>query len=409
MRTVDEQIRAEDLAVGLEEHHSGERVLLGRDRWVRRAYGYDGVALVPSAATVDPEDVDTSWEVGEYRLQIPVLSAAMDSVTDVRTAILMGELGGAGVLNLEGLQTRYEDPAEPLDRIASAQQEDCVRLLQELYQPPVREELVARRIQEIKRAGALAFGATTPASASWLGPLAQEAGLDVLVLQSTVITERHQSSRGRALSVREVVERLRIPVMAGNCVSYEAAMDLLEAGVAGILVGVGPGAACTSRRVLGVGVPQVTALCDVAAARDTFRARTGRHIPVVADGGIRVGGEVAKSIACGADAVMLGSALACAVEAPGRGYHWGMATPHAALPRGTRIRVGTAGSWRQILLGPAQVDDGSQNLVEALRTAMGLCGARSLREMHRAEMVLAPALLTEGKAAQFAQKVGQGR
>lgn len=409
MRTVDEQVRAEDLAVGLGAHGFGERVPLGRDRWVRRAYGYDDVALVPSAATVDPEDVDTSWEVGGYRLRMPVLSAAMDSVTDVRTAVLMWELGGAGVLNLEGLQTRYEDPAEPLDRIASAPQEDCVRVLQELYRPPVREELVARRIQEIKRAGALAFGATTPASASWLGPLAQEAGLDVLVLQSTVITERHQSSRGRALSVREVIERLSIPVMAGNCVSYEAATDLLEAGVAGILVGVGPGAACTSRRVLGVGVPQVTALCDVAAARDAFRARTGRHIPVVADGGIRVGGEVAKSIACGADAVMLGSALARAVEAPGRGYHWGMATSHAALPRGTRIRVGTSGSWRQILLGPAQVDDGSQNLLGALRTAMGMCGARSLREMHRAEMVLAPALLTEGKAAQFAQRVGQGR
>jgi IMP dehydrogenase len=386
-----------------------DTVALGLGRWVRRAYGYDDIALVPAAATVDPEDVDTSWEVGGYRLRIPVLAAAMDSVTDVRTAVLMWELGGAGVLNLEGLQTRYEDPTEPLDRIASAPQEDCVRLLQELYRAPVREDLVARRIQEIKRAGALAFGSTTPASASWLAPLAQEAGLDVLVLQSTVITERHHSSRGRALSVREVVRRLDIPVMAGNCVSYEAALELLEAGVAGLFVGVGPGAACTSRKVLGVGVPQVTALCDVAAARDAFRARTGRHVPVVADGGIRVGGEVAKSIACGADAVMLGSALAAAAEAPGRGYHWGMATPHAALPRGTRIRVGTAGTLRQILLGPAQVDDGSQNLVEALRTAMGMCGARTLREMQRAQIVLAPALLTEGKAAQFAQRVGQGR
>ncbi|MFN3286051.1 MAG: GuaB3 family IMP dehydrogenase-related protein, partial [bacterium] len=360
-------------------------------------------------ATVDPEDVDTSWEVGGHRLRIPVLAAAMDSVTDVRTAVLMGELGGAGVLNLEGLQTRYEDPSEAFERIASAPQDQCVRVLQELYRAPVREELVARRIQEIKRAGALAFGATTPASASWLAPLAEEAGLDVLVLQSTVITERHFSSRGRALSVRQVVRSSRIPVMAGNCVSYQAALELLEAGVAGLFVGVGPGAACTSRKVLGVGVPQVTALCDVAAARDAFREKTGRHVPVVADGGIRVGGEVAKSIACGADAVMLGSALACAEEAPGRGYHWGMATPHAALPRGTRIRVGTTGTLRQILFGPAQVDDGSQNLVEALRTAMAMCGARTLREMHRVEIVLAPALLTEGKAAQFAQRVGQGR
>ncbi len=386
-----------------------DTVEIGLGRRVRRAYGYDDIALVPAPATVDPEDVDTSWEVGGLRLRIPVLGAAMDSVTDVRTAVLLWELGGAGVLNLEGLQTRYEDPTEALEQIATAPQEVCVRVLQELYAAPVREELVAARIAEIKRAGAKAFVSTTPSSAARLAPLAQEAGADVVVVQSTVVTDRHSSSRGRALSIRDIVRRLQVPVMAGNCVSYEAALELLEAGVAGLLVGVGPGAACTSRRVLGVGVPQVTALCDVAAARDAFRARTGRHIPIVADGGIRVGGEVAKSVACGADAVMLGSALACAVEAPGRGYHWGMATPHAALPRGTRIRVGTTGTLRQILLGPAQVDDGSQNLVEALRTAMGLCGARTVREMHGARIVLAPALLSEGKAAQFAQRVGQGR
>lgn len=405
-RTANWESLTADLPPAVSE---ADTVLLGLGRRARRAYGYDDIALVPAAATVDPEDVDVSWEVGGHRLRIPILAAAMDSVTDVRIAVLMGELGGVGVLNLEGLQTRYEDPSEAFERIASAPPEQCVRVLQELYRAPVREDLVARRIQEIKRAGALAFGSTTPASASWLAPVAEEAGLDVLVLQSTVITERHFSSRGRALSVRQVVKSARIPVMAGNCVSYQAAMELLEAGVAGLFVGVGPGAACTSRKVLGVGVPQVTALCDVAAARDAFRERTGRHVPVVADGGIRVGGEVAKSIACGADAVMLGSALACAAEAPGRGYHWGMATPHAALPRGTRIRVGTTGTLRQILFGPAQVDDGSQNLVEALRTAMAMCGARTLREMHRVEIVLAPALLTEGKAAQFAQRVGQGR
>jgi IMP dehydrogenase len=315
-----------------------DTVALGLGRWVRRAYGYDDIALVPAAATVDPEDVDTSWEVGGYRLRIPVLAAAMDSVTDVRTAVLMWELGGAGVLNLEGLQTRYEDPRSPgPHRLCPA---GGLRAAVAGAVPgPVREDLVARRIQEIKRAGALAFGSTTPASASWLAPLAQEAGLDVLVLQSTVITERHHSSRGRALSVREVVRRLDIPVMAGNCVSYEAALELLEAGVAGLFVGVGPGAACTSRKVLGVGVPQVTALCDVAAARDAFRARTGRHVPVVADGGIRVGGEVAKSIACGADAVMLGSALAAAAEAPGRGYHW------AWRPPTRRYRGVPASAW----------------------------------------------------------------
>ncbi|MDR5682959.1 MAG: GuaB3 family IMP dehydrogenase-related protein [Armatimonadota bacterium] len=382
---------------------------IGIGRPVRRAYGYDDIALVPAAVTVDPEDVDVSWEVGGHRLALPVLAAAMDSVTDPRTAILMHELGGAGVLNLEGLQTRYEDPSEPIARVARAASEGCVPLLQELYRRPVREELVGRRIAEIKRAGGRAFASVTPASAPRLGPVAEEAGLDVLVLQSTVITERHRSSRGRSISVRQIVERLRIPVLAGNCVSYEAAAELLEAGVAGLFVGVGPGAACTSRRVLGVGVPQVTAICDVAAARDAYRERTGRHIPVIADGGLSGGGDIAKSIACGADAVMLGSALARAAEAPGQGFHWGMATSHAALPRGTRVRVGTTGTLRQILLGPAATDDGSQNLVEALRTAMGICGARTIREMHRAQIVLAPALATEGKAAQFAQGVGQGR
>jgi IMP dehydrogenase len=382
---------------------------IGIRRRARRAYGYDDVALVPAAVTIDPQDVQVSCEIGPHRLALPVLAAAMDSVTDPRTAIVMHELGGAGVVNLEGLQTRYDHPSDVIARITEAAPEECVPLLQELYRQPVREDLVARRVAEIKRAGALAFASVTPASATTLAPIAEEAGLDVLVLQSTVISERHRSSRGRSISVREIVERCRIPVMAGNCVSYEAAAELLEVGVAGLFVGVGPGAACTSRRVLGVGVPQVTAICDVAAARDDHREKTGRHVPVIADGGLSVGGDVAKSIACGADAVMLGSALARATEAPGRGYHWGMATPHTALPRGTRIRVGTTGTLRQILLGPAVTDDGSQNLIEALRTAMGMCGASTIREMHRAEVVVAPALGTEGKAAQFAQGVGQGR
>ncbi|MDR7415194.1 MAG: GuaB3 family IMP dehydrogenase-related protein [Armatimonadota bacterium] len=392
----------------------GERALpagesLGIGRWARRAYGYDDIALVPAASTLDPEDVDTSWEVGGFRFRIPVLAAAMDSVTDVRVAALLHELGGAAVLNLEGIQTRYEDPTEAIEAIVQAPQERCVAVLQEVYRRPVREELVARRVQELKRAGVVAMASVTPGNAPRLAPIAREAGLDVLVVQSTVVTAQHRSSRGRGVSLPDLVDRMGIPVMAGNCVSYAQAMGLLEAGVAGVFVGVGPGAACTSRRVLGVGVPQVTALCDVAAARDDYYVRTGRYVPVIADGGLTVGGDLAKAIACGADAVMLGSALARAEEAPGRGYHWGMATPHPALPRGTRIHVGTTGTLRQILLGPAQVDDGTQNLVEALRTAMGMCGAATIREMHRVEVVLAPALATEGKAVQFAQRVGQGR
>ncbi|MDR7440108.1 MAG: GuaB3 family IMP dehydrogenase-related protein [Armatimonadota bacterium] len=389
------------------EQSAGEP--LGIGRWARRAYGYDDIALVPAASTLDPEDVDTSWEVAGFRFRIPVLAAAMDSVTDVRMATLLHQLGGAAVLNLEGIQTRYEDPVEAIETIIQAPQERCVAVLQEVYRRPVRDDLVARRIQELKRAGVVAMASVTPANAPRLAPIVREAGGDVLVVQSTVVTAQHRSSRGRGVSLRELVDRLGIPVLAGNCVSYAQAMGLLEAGVAGVFVGVGPGAACTSRRVLGVGVPQVTALCDVAAARDAYYVRTGRYVPVIADGGITVGGDLAKAIACGADAVMLGSALARAKEAPGLGYHWGMATPHPALPRGTRIYVGTTGTLRQILLGPAQVDDGSQNLVEALRTAMGMCGASTLREMHRVEVVLAPALATEGKAVQFAQRVGQGR
>ncbi len=396
------------------ERIPGERELpvgepIGAGRWARRAYGYDDIALVPAASTLDPEDVDTSWEVDGFRFRIPVLAAAMDSVTDVRVAAALHELGGAAVLNLEGIQTRYEDPTEALDAIVAAPAERCVEVMQRVYCRPIREDLVARRVQEIKRTGAVAMASVTPANAPWLAPIAVEAGIDLLVVQSTVVTAHHRSSQGRAVSLRELVDRIGVPVMAGNCVTYAQAMGLLEAGVAGVFVGVGPGAACTSRRVLGVGVPQVTALCDVAAARDDYFARTGRYVPVIADGGLSVGGDLAKAIACGADAVMLGSALAKAEEAPGRGYHWGMATPHPALPRGTRIWVGTTGTLREILLGPARVDDGSQNLVGALRTAMGMCGAATLREMHRVEIVLAPALATEGKAVQFAQRVGQGR
>ena len=382
---------------------------IGKGRAARRTYGFDEIALVPASATVDPSDVDLSWRVAERTFALPIVASAMDSVVDVPFAVALSRLGGMAVLNLEGIQTRYPDPGDVLDRLAAAPPERVVGLMQEVYREPIKDDLVARRIQEIQRGGGVPVVSSTPAQAGRLGPVAAEAGAAVLLVQSTVITEQHRSDRGQALSLRELTAETKMPVMAGNCVSYEAALQLLEAGVAALFVGVGPGAACTSRKVLGVGVPQATAIVDVAAARAEFERRTGRHVPVVADGGIAVGGDMAKAVACGADAVMLGSLLARAEEAPGRGSHWGMATPHAALPRGTRIQVGTTGTLRDILLGPARVDDGSQNLVEALRTAMGMCGARTLRQMQQAEIIIAPSVSTEGKTLQMAQRVGQGR
>src|SRR3990170_51041 len=382
---------------------------LGRRRVARRTYGLDELALVPASTTVDPLDVDLSWSVDGRRFALPFVGAAMDSVVDVDVAVALGRLGALGVINLEGLQTRYERPEESLERIGAAPVEEVVPVMQRLYAEPVKDDLVAARIQAIVDGGGTAAVSVTPAMASRLVPVAERAGAHLIILQSTVVTDRHHSSRGRSVPVRELIARTEIPVMVGNTVGYDTAMALLEAGAAGLFVGVGPGAACTSRRVLGVGVPQATAIADVAEARDAFARRTGRYVPLVADGGIAVGGDVAKAIACGADGVMLGSALARAEEAPGRGFHWGMATPHAALPRGTRIKVSPTGTLEQILLGPAVTDDGSQNLAEALRTAMGMCGARTIREMHAAEVIIAPTLASEGKALQFSQRVGQGR
>ena len=382
---------------------------IGKGRAARRTYGFEEIALVPASATIDPEDVDTSWQVAGRTFALPVIAAAMDSVVDVPMAAALSRLGAMAVLNLEGIQTRYTNPREVLERLADASPERVVAVMQEVYREPIKDELVGRRVAEVRTAGGVPVVSTTPAGAGRLAPLAAEAGAELLLVQSTVITEQHRSERGRALSLRELVAHTRIPVMAGNCVSYEAALQLFESGVSAVFVGVGPGAACTSRQVLGVGVPQATAIMDVAAARAEFARRTGRHVPIVADGGISVGGEIAKAIACGADAVMLGSVFARAEEAPGRGFHWGMATPHAALPRGTRIAVRSTGTLRDILFGPARVDDGSQNLIEALRTAMGMCGARLIRQMQHAEVIIAPALVTEGKTMQMSQRVGQGR
>lgn len=382
---------------------------IGRARSARRTYSFDEVALVPASTTLDPQDADLAWFIGAHRFALPFIGSAMDSVVDVEVAVALSGLGALGVLNLEGLQTRYDNPDEPLAEIASAAAEDVVAVMQRLYQEPVKEHLVTARIKAVLDGGGVAAVSMTPAAAPRLLPLADRAGAHLIVIQSTVVTDRHRSTQGRSVSIRELIDGAEAPVMVGNCVGYDAAMALLEAGAAGLFVGVGPGAACTSRRVLGVGVPQATAVADVAAARDEYERRTGRYVPIVADGGISTGGEVAKAIACGGDAVMLGSALAKAEEAPGRGFHWGMATPHAALPRGTRIKVPTNGTLRQILLGPAVTDDGSQNLADALRTAMGMCGAATIRQMHQAEMIIAPTLASEGKALQFSQRVGQGR
>jgi IMP dehydrogenase len=382
---------------------------IGKGRPARRTYGFEEIALVPASGTIDPEDVDLSWEVAGRRFPLPVIASAMDSVVDVRFAIALSKLGGMAVLNLEGIQTRYERPQDVLDRLAEATPDRVVGVMQEAYREPVKDELVGRRVEEIRKGGGVPVVSTTPGAAARLGRLAADAGAELLLVQSTVITEHHRSERGRTVSLRELTATTRIPVMAGNCVSYEAALQLCEAGVAAVFVGVGPGAACTSRKVLGVGVPQATAIMDVAAARSEYARQTGRYVPIIADGGISVGGEIAKSIACGADAVMLGSLFARSEEAPGRGFHWGMATPHAALPRGTRIAVRTTGTLRDILHGPARVDDGSQNLMEALRTAMGMCGARTIREMQQTEVIIAPSLVTEGKTMQIAQHVGQGR
>ncbi|MDO8672413.1 MAG: GuaB3 family IMP dehydrogenase-related protein [Dehalococcoidia bacterium] len=370
---------------------------------LRRAYGYDEIALVPGLVTVNPDQVDISFAIGDLVFSIPVLASAMDAVVNPAFAVAMGKMGGLAVLNLEGIQTRYEDPAETLAAIATASADQATALMQRVYNTPIREDLVGRRIEEIKRGGVAAAASVTPAQALRLGPLAVEAGLDVFVVQSTVTTARHISNSYQQLSFADLCRMISIPVLVGNCVSYGAAKELMATGIAGLLVGVGPGAACTSREVLGVGVPQVTATLDCAAARDDYFKETGRYVALITDGGMRTGGDICKSIASGADAVMIGSPFAQTVEAPGRGTHWGMATPNAALPRGTRIRVGVNGTLEQVLFGPTSRTDGTQNLTGALRTSMGVCGAANIREMQTVNMVIAPAIATEGKEWQLAK------
>jgi IMP dehydrogenase len=382
---------------------------IGIGRKARRAYSLDEIALVPAPIAVDPDEVDVSLSVGNLTLDIPILASAMDAAVDTRIAIEMSRLGGLAILNLEGLHVRYDDPAPVIERIITAPKEDAVRVLQEAYQAPIQTALIRQRVQEVKRAGARLGVAATPAKAMELLPIALEEGADVAVIQSTVTTVRFLSTRKPALPWDRLRQAITAPLIVGNCVSYEAAWELMEVGADAVLVGVGPGAACTTRQVVGVGVPQATAIADVAAARDEFYRRTGKYVAVIADGGMRTGADICKAIACGADGVMVGSPIASASEAPGRGYHWGMATPHPGLPRGTRIYVGQVAPLKVLLTGPAVKDDGTQNLVGALKSGMGMCGARTIKEMHRCHIVIAPTIGTEGKRLQREQGVGQGR
>lgn len=379
---------------------------IGRDRKARRAYGFDEIALVPGEVTVNPDEVDIHLEIGGVSYPIPFLASAMDGVVDTSFAVKMGKFGGIAVLNLEGIQTRYENPSEILDQITQSTPAAATELVQRIYVEPIKEKLIAKRIEEIKKGGVPAVISTIPQHAEKFGKIAEEAGADLFVVQSTVTTVRHIAKAYSVVDFKKFCKSMRTPVILGNCVTYKVALDLMETGCAGILVGIGPGSACTTRGVLGLGVPQVTAIVDAAAARDLYLKKTGRHVPIIADGGMSTGGDVCKSFACGADAVMIGSAFARAKEAPGRGFHWGMATPHANLPRGTRIQVGTTGTLEEILFGPARLDDGTQNLVGALKTCLGNVGAQNLKEFQLTEIVIAPAIKTEGKLFQAAQRVG---
>src|ERR1700746_373904 len=376
---------------------------IGRNRKARVTYGFDEIALVPGRVTINPNEVDITFRlprknVEPLELKIPILASAMDGVVDVRFAVTMGKLGGLAVLNLEGVQTRYKNPQEVLQKIVEADRSEVTALLQKIYQEPDQEDLIAARIRQIKDGGALAAVSSIPQRAAEFGAIAQHAGADVFVVQSTVSTVRHISSEYKSLDLEKFCREMRIPVIVGNTVGYDVTFEIMECGPAAVLVGVGPGAACTSRGVLGLGVPQVTATVDCAAARDAYFKKTARYVPIITDGGMSKGGDVCKALACGSDAVMIGSAFARAEEAPGAGYHWGMATPHVNLPRGTRIKVGTTGPLKQILFGPATVDDGSQNLVGAITTCMGNVGAATIHQFQETEIIIAPIITTAGRA-----------
>ena len=387
---------------------------IGRNRKARVTYGFDEIALVPGDVTINPNEVDTSFIIPRpgdrepLRLKIPIIASAMDGVTNVRFCIEMARLGGLGVVNLEGVQTRYDDPEDALAQIVKADKGSVTEQIQKLYTQPIKEELIAKRVQELRKGGGIVAVSSIPQKAERYAAIAQEAGADLFVVQSTVSTVRHISTEYKSLDLAAFTKNSRIPIIIGNAVTYGVVLELMENGVAGVLIGVGPGAACTSRGVLGLGVPQVTATVDCAAARDAFFKKTGRYVPIITDGGMSKGGDVCKALACGSDAVMVGSAFARAEESPGRGHHWGMATPHANLPRGTRIHVGVTGTLKQILFGPATVDDGSQNLVGAIMTCMGNVGASTIKEFQETEIIIAPSIKSEGKLFQTVQGVGMG-
>src|SRR6476659_2726708 len=383
-------------------------VEIGRGKKGRRAYGFDDIAIVPSRRTRDPDDVDIAWTLGPYRFELPLLAAAMDGVVSPATAAEVGRLGGLAVLNLEGIWSRYENAEEQLERMATASPEAATATMQEIYREPVKPDLIARRVEDIKSQGVVAAGSLTPQRVAGYYEIALEAGLDLLVIQGTVISAEHVSSKAEPLNLKKFIAEVPVPCVVGGCASYSTGLHLMRTGAVGVLTGVGPGAACTTRGVLGIGVPQATAIADVAAARAQHMLETGEYCNVIADGGMRTGGDLSKAIAVGADAVMIGSPLARAKEAPGRGFHWGMATFHPSLPRGTRVSTKQDGTMEEILLGPAQENDGTFNLMGALRTSMATTGYADIPEFHRAEVMVAPALQSEGKQLQREQSVGMG-
>ena len=381
---------------------------IGKGKTGRRSYGFDEVSIVPSRRTRDPEDIDISVKIGEYKLELPVLASAMDGVVDVRFAIEMRKVGGLAVLNLEGLQCRYDNADEILERISKFSAGEATSKMQKIYSKPIKEELIAKRVKQIKKESDIACASLTPKNVEKYYNIAIDAGLDILIIQGTVVSAEHVSKTKMPLDLKKFIPECPVPVIVGGCASYSTSLHLMRTGAVGVLVGVGPGAACTTREVLGIGVPQATAIADASAARVRHLEETGRYSLVIADGGMRTGGDIAKAIACGADLVMIGSPLSRAKEAPGRGYHWGMATFHPDLPRGTRIKTDVAASLGEILVGPAFENDGTLNLFGALRTSMATCGYENIKDFQKAEVVVAPSIKTEGKLHQQQQKVGMG-
>lgn len=389
---------------------------LGLGKKTRRAYGFDEIALVPTGNTLDLELCDTSWTIGKHKFEVPIIASAMDAVVGPQNAPLIAAEGSFGVINLQGIYTRYDNPDEILDQIANCNKDEFVPLMQKVYQEPIKDSLVSRLVEDLKKAGGTVSIAVAPYLANHYAPILEEAGVDIIVVQSTVVGLEHKSLPERIskdpsieLDLNKFCKERKVPIIVGNCVDYNIALKLMETGIDGLLIGIGPGAACTSRGVLGIGVPMATSIADCKAARDKYEQDSGRYVPIIADGGMSVGGDICKAIACGADAVMIGSPFARTKEAPGRGFHWGMATPSPVLPRGTRIDVGTDCTTHELLHGPAKLDDGSQNLVGALKTSMSTLGASNIKEMQEVEVVVAPSLLTEGKVYQRAQKLGMGK